>query len=93
MSQPKVAIVKCERPEGNAAFIAGKYTRRDDDVAKIKAAVKKAVELAIGSLDTIIKPGQKVLIKPNLAFQAPPESFAVVDPRTIEAVVSYIKEY
>jgi uncharacterized protein (DUF362 family) len=93
MSQPKVAIVKCERPEGNAAFIAGKYTRRDDDVAKIRAAVKKAVELAIGSLDTIIKPGQKVLIKPNLAFQAPPESFAVVDPRTIEAVVSYIKEY
>ena len=92
MSQPKVAIAKCERPEGNAAFIAGKYTRRDDDVAKIKAAVKKAVELAIGSLDTIIKPGQKVLIKPNLAFQAPPESFAVVDPRTIEAVVSYVKE-
>jgi uncharacterized protein (DUF362 family) len=72
--------------------MAGKFTRRDDDVAKIKAAVKKAVELAIGSPDAIIKAGQKVLIKPNLAFQAPPESFAVVDPRTIEAVVSYFKE-
>jgi uncharacterized protein (DUF362 family) len=92
MSQPKVAIVKCERPEGNASFIAGKYTRRDDDIVKIKAAVKKAVELAIGSPDAIIKAGQKVLIKPNLAFQAPPESFAVVDPRMIEAVVSYFKE-
>lgn len=92
MSQPKVAIVKCSRPEGNAPFIAGKFTRFDKDIAKIKAAVKKAVELAIGSPDTIIKPGQKVLIKPNLAFQAPPESFAVVDPRMIEAVVSYFKE-
>ena len=39
-----------------------------------------------------IKEGDTVLIKPNLAFQAPPESFAVVDPRTIEAVVSYVKE-
>jgi len=92
MSQPKVAIVKCEQPAGNAPFIAGKFTRRDDDIAKIKAAVKKAVELAIGSPDAIIKAGQKVLIKPNLAFQAPPESFAVVDPRMIEAVVSYFKE-
>ena len=89
---PRVAIVKCEPPAGNAAFIAGKFTRRDDDVAKIKAAVKKAVELAIGSPDAIIKPGQKVLIKPNLAFNAPPESFAIVDPRMVEAVVSYFKE-
>ncbi|SPF43365.1 conserved exported hypothetical protein [Syntrophobacter sp. SbD1] len=91
-STPKVAIVRCESPAGNAAFMAGKYTRRDDDVAKMKAAVKKAVELAIGSPEAIIKPGQKVLIKPNLAFQAPPESFAVVDPRMVEAVVSYFKE-
>jgi len=92
MSQPKIAIVKCDRPEGNSSFIAGKFIHRADDVAKLKAAVKKAVELAIGSPDAIIKRGQKVLIKPNLAFQAPPESFAVVDPRMIEAVVSYFKE-
>lgn len=92
MSQPKVAIAKCEPLEGNAPFMAGKFTRTDNDIKKIKAAVAKAVELAIGSPDAIIKPGQKVLIKPNLAFQAPPESFAVVDPRTIEAVVSYFKE-
>ncbi len=41
---PRVAIVKCAPPAGNAAFIAGKFTRLDDDIAKIKAAVKKAVE-------------------------------------------------
>ena len=92
MSKPKVAIVKCAAPEGNAQFIAGKFVRQDSDVAKIREAVANAVKLAIGSPDAIIKPGQTVLIKPNLAFQAPAESFAVVDPRMIEAVVSYFKE-
>ena len=92
MSKPKVAIAKCADPEGNAEFMGGKFVRKDSDIAKIKEAVAKAVELAIGSPDAIIKPGQKVLIKPNLAFQAPPESFAVVDPRVVEAVVAYFKE-
>lgn len=92
MSKPKVAVVKCSQPEGNATFMNGKFIRTDEDVAKIKAAVAKAVELAIGSPDAIIKEGQTVLIKPNLAFQAPAESHAVVDPRVIEAVVSYFKE-
>lgn len=92
MSKPKVAIAKCAAPEGNAEFMEGKFVRKDSDIAKIKEAVAKAVELAIGSPDAIIKPGQKVLIKPNLAFQAPPESFAVVDPRVVEAVVAYFKE-
>lgn len=92
MGKPKVAVAKCAVPEGNAEFMAGKFTRLDSDIAKIKEAVAKAVEMAIGSPDAIIKPGQKVLIKPNLAFQAPPESFAVVDPRVVEAVVAYFKE-
>ena len=92
MSKTVVSVVKVEKPEGNAQFMAGKYVRLDDDIKKIKAAVGEAIKLSIGSLDNIIKEGDTVLIKPNLAFQAPPESFAVVDPRTIEAVVSYVKE-
>lgn len=92
MSNPKVSVVKCSELEGNASFMAGKFVRHEADVAKIKEAVAKAVELAIGSPDAIIKEGQTVLIKPNLAFQAPAESHAVVDPRVIEAVVAYFKE-
>ncbi|WP_296558945.1 DUF362 domain-containing protein [uncultured Acetobacterium sp.] len=92
MSKTKVSVVKVAQPEGNASFMGGKYIRIEEDVRKIEAAVAEAVELAIGSLDTIIKEGDTVLIKPNLAFQAPPESHAVVDPRTIEAVVSYVKK-
>jgi uncharacterized protein (DUF362 family) len=92
MEKPKVSIVKCAQPEGNAQFMAGKYERIAEDVVKMKAAVAEAVEKSIGSLDTIIKEGDVVLIKPNLAFLAPPESFAVVDPRMIEAVTAYVKE-
>lgn len=89
---PRVAIARTGDIKGNAQFMAGEYVRYDEDVAAIKAAVKKAVELAVGSIDAIVKPGAKVLVKPNLAFQAPPTSFAVVDPRTLEAVVSFLKE-
>lgn len=92
MSRPKIAVVKAEEIQGNAEFMGGGFVRYDQDVAAIRAAVKQAVELSIGSLDSIIKPGDRVLIKPNLAFQAPAESFAVVDPRTVEAVVAYVKE-
>lgn len=88
----RVSIARTGNLKGNAQFMAGEYVRHDEDVAAIRAAVKAAVEMAVGSIDAIIKPGAKVLVKPNVAFQAPPTSFAVVDPRTLEAIVAYLKE-
>ena len=93
MLKPVVSIVKCNDLPGNASFLNGKFERRQDDLELIKKAVKEAVEMAVGSVDNIVKEGQTVLIKPNIAFLAPPESFAVVDPRMIEAVVWYFKNY
>jgi len=92
MSKPKVAIVKTGGLKGNPEFLGGKFVRYDQDIAQLKGKIAEAVALAVGSIDSIIKAGETVLIKPNLAFQAPPESFSVVDPRVIEAVVSYLKE-
>src|SRR5690554_3680065 len=92
MAKPKVAVAKAGALKGNAEFMGGRFVRYDEDVAAIKKTVAEAVELAVGSLDNIIQPGDRVLIKPNLAFQAPPESHAVVDPRVVEAVVAYVKE-
>lgn len=92
MFNAKVSVVKSGHLHGNASFLAGKFVRNPEDIRQIKEAVKKAVEMAVGSPDAIIHEGQTVLIKPNIAFLAPPESFAVVDPRVIEAVVSYFKE-
>ena len=60
MSKTKVSVVKVAQPEGNASFMGGKYVRIEEDVRKIEAAVAEAVELAIGSLDTIIKEGDTV---------------------------------
>ena len=65
MSKPKVSVAKCKELKGNESFMNGKFVRHDEDVARIKETVAKAVELAIGSLDKIIKEGQTVLIKPN----------------------------
>ena len=93
MFKPVVSVVKCSDLPGNASFLNGKFERRQDDLELIKKAVKEAVEMAVGSIDSIVKEGQTVLIKPNIAFLAPPESFAVVDPRMIEAVVWYFKTY
>lgn len=86
-------MVKAPALKGNPEFLGGNFVRYDEDVAAIKATVVEAVKLAVGSLDNIIKPGDNVFIKPNLAFQAPPESFAVVDPRVVEAVIDYVWPY
>ncbi|MCC6190886.1 MAG: DUF362 domain-containing protein [Anaerolineales bacterium] len=94
MNHPKVAITRTPSLKGNAEFLppSRKYRRYAADVDAIEAAVAEAVKLAVGSVDKLIKPGQTVLIKPNLAFNAPPESYAVVDPRTVEAVTRYFKK-
>ena len=95
MDKPKVSIVKTESLKGNAEFLPPikKYKRYDEDIDAIEAAVAQAVELAVGGVDNIVKPGQTVLIKPNLAFNAPPESYAVLDPRTVEAVTRFFKKH
>ena len=92
MSKPKVAIVKTGELKGTAEFLAGKFVRYDEDIVALKKKIAETMDLAVGGIDNIIKPGETVLIKPNLAFQAPPESFSVVDPRMIEAMVAYLKE-
>lgn len=92
MAKPKVAVVKSGALKGNQEFMGGKFVRYDEDVAAIKKAVGEAIQLSVGGLDNIIREGDRVLIKPNLAFKAPPESHAVVDPRTVEAVTAVVKE-
>ncbi len=87
----KVAIVRTGKLKGNADFLGGKFVRYDEDIAQIKAKIAETIDL-IGGIDAFIKPGEKVLVKPNLAFQAPPEGFSVVDPRVIEGFIAYLKE-
>ncbi len=92
MAKPKVAVVKTGSLKGNPEFLGGRFVRYDEDIELLKVKIAETVALAVGSIDAVVKEGETVLIKPNLAFQAPPESFSVVDPRIIEALVSYLKE-
>jgi len=92
MSKPRVAIVRTGDLKGNPEFLGGKFVRYDEDIAQLKRKIAETIDLATGGIDNIIGEGETVLIKPNLAFQAPPESFSVVDPRVIEAFVGYLKE-
>ena len=77
MSRPKVAI---RQKDSENVVHGGRFVRYDQDVAAIRAA-KKSVELTIGSWD-IIQPGTGFL---NLTRLSARPSFAVVDPRTVEA--------
>lgn len=92
MSKPRVAVVTTGELKGNPEFLDGRFIRYDEDIRNLKEKIGETIALAAGSIDRIIKEGETVLIKPNLAFQAPPESFSVVDPRVIEALVAYLKE-
>ncbi len=92
MSKPKVAIVKTGTLKGNEAFLGGRSVRHEEDIQTLKKKIEESITLSVGSIHNIVKEGETVLIKPNLAFQAPPESFSVVDPRVIEALVGFLKE-
>lgn len=70
----KVAISKLEPPV-------------DED--KVYETVKNAVDL-LGGIEKFVKPGEKVLIKPNLVRPAPPPT--TTDRRVIRAVALLVKE-
>jgi uncharacterized protein (DUF362 family) len=60
--------------------------RCDNDVM---GAVRKAVDL-IGGMGSFVKSGDRVIVKPNLAYPYPPP--ATTDPRVVEAVCLLCRE-
>jgi len=71
---PKVSIVKVNEPINN------------DNVHE---AVKRAVNM-IGGINKFVKPGEKVLIKPNLVSPRPPP--VTTDPKVVRALSLMVKE-
>ena len=59
---------------------------------KIKNVIKKGFD-ELGGINKFIKPGQSVLIKPNLVTGAAPTTGSNTDVTFCEAVVELIKEY
>ncbi|MFW9811647.1 MAG: DUF362 domain-containing protein [Candidatus Thorarchaeota archaeon] len=53
----------------------------------IRAAVEESVRL-LGGIESFVKPGNKVVIKPNLVFGLPPYTGFTTDPPIIEAILN-----
>jgi len=54
------------------------------------AAVKRAIDL-LGGMDAFIKPGQKVLLKPNLLKASPPEAAVTTHPEVLRSVIRLVR--
>jgi len=63
----------------------------DYDPLKVQAAVRRAVDLA-GGIAGFIKPGSRVLVKPNLLMAKEPEFGITTHPEVVRAAVKLLKE-
>ena len=63
----------------------------DYDDAKVYAAVKKCCEL-IGGIENIIKPGEKIILKPNVLLGSAPEKCVCTHPSILKAAGRLLKE-
>jgi uncharacterized protein (DUF362 family)/Pyruvate/2-oxoacid:ferredoxin oxidoreductase delta subunit len=77
-----------EHKDGSAVSIVrcGDYDRK-----LVLEAVRTAVDL-VGGMASFVKPGQRVLIKPNLLKASPPDKAVVTHPEIIRAVIRLVRE-
>jgi uncharacterized protein (DUF362 family)/Pyruvate/2-oxoacid:ferredoxin oxidoreductase delta subunit len=62
----------------------------DYDSSNVYETVKRAIDL-IGGINTFIKPGMKVLLKPNLLSPRPPEDAVTTHPEVVRAVSRLVR--
>ena len=58
---------------------------------EIKSAVIRLLE-PLGGMDAFVKPGEKVLLKPNMLSAKPPEAAVTTHPEVLRAVVELVLE-
>ena len=61
------------------------------DLELVQNAVKSSLD-AIGGLSSFVKPGDKVLIKPNMLQAKTPEEAITTHPAVIESVINLVKD-
>ena len=65
------------------------------DIAVVKGTPKEAVRAAIGimgGMGEFVKPGNRVLIKPNMSFPNPPEMATTTHPEVVREIALLCKE-
>lgn len=63
----------------------------DYDQERVSQAVREAVDL-IGGMTGVIKPGERVLLKPNLLAPVSPEEAVTTHPAVVKAVAELVRE-
>lgn len=61
------------------------------DPQEVYDAIKSAVDL-LGGIQSFVKRGERILIKPNLLSAKPPESAITTHPSVVGAVITLVKE-
>lgn len=64
---------------------------RCSDYSNVKSSIKEALTL-IGGLESIITPGKRVLLKPNVLAIRPPEDAVTTHPAVVSAMCELVKE-
>ena len=63
----------------------------DYDFPRVEAAVRRAVDL-LGGMTAFVKPGQRILLKPNLVRAVPPERAVSTHPTIVAAAAKLVVE-
>ncbi len=64
---------------------------REYEAGQVEAAVRQAVNL-LGGIESFVRPGQRVLVKPNLLLPSDPARAIVTHPTVVRAVVKLAHE-
>jgi len=59
------------------------------DLASVRASIEKAVD-HLGGIEKFVRPGDSVLLKPNLLMPAPPKDAVSTHPAVVEAVAGMV---
>lgn len=59
--------------------------------AAVESAVRNAVDL-LGGMSAFVKPGDRVLLKPNLLKARPPDAAVTTHPEVVRAVIRLVRE-
>jgi uncharacterized protein (DUF362 family) len=60
------------------------------DMPAVDSSVRRAVEL-LGGIDKFVKPGMKILLKPNLLSARTPDRHVTTHPEIVRAVIRLVK--
>jgi len=63
----------------------------DYDQGRVFASVRDAVDL-LGGMHSFVKPGERVLIKPNLLKARPPDAAVTTHPEIVRSVIRLVRE-